>query len=297
MSTQANAASSATPEPSVTLVDDTGLRPLQERPPLHHYLAQLWGRRHFILAHSRSSAFSSGRDTFLGRVWLIFDPLLQVAVYALIFGVVLKVSRGMDNFLGFLIIGVIFFHMLSAGLTSGSGLIQSSRAMISSFSFPKAVIPFSVNLKNAFDNLIPAVLAVGLALLFQLDKPVSWTLVLVPVFYVLIYIFTTGLTMITARLTAVIPDTTALIRVVTQGLFFVSGVFFSLDRFADSSILQEIMKLNPYYQFLTAIRLCVLDGEVPPLSLWGSLIGWSLGVFIVGLVYFWRAEGRYARIK
>lgn len=281
----------------ILLVEDKNLQKLEQRPSLAIYLRQIWRRRHFIRAYARSTAFGSGRDTYLGKVWIILDPALQVAVYALIFGVVLKVSRGMDNFIGFLVIGVIYFRFLSSGLSTGSGLIQKSRSLISSFSFPRAAVAFSAIFKNLLDAIVPALLAVIIALAFQWKEPISWTVTLVPIFFLLIHLFSLGTTLIVARLTAFIPDLKSLVRVVIQGLFFISGIFFSIDRFAEGSVLQTIMKLNPFYQFLSAVRICVLDGDIPPLSLWLSLLCWSSGVFLVGLVFFWRAEAKYAHVK
>lgn len=281
----------------ILLVEDKNLQKLEQRPSLAIYLRQIWRRRHFIRAYARSAAFGSGRDTYLGKVWIILDPALQVAVYALVFGVVLKVSRGMDNFIGFLVIGVIYFRFLSSGLSTGSGLIQKSRSLISSFSFPRAAVAFSAIFKNLLDAIVPALLAVIIALAFQWKEPISWTVTLVPIFFLLIHLFSLGTTLIVARLTAFIPDLKSLVRVVIQGLFFISGIFFSIDRFAEGSVLQTIMKLNPFYQFLSAVRICVLDGDIPPLSLWLSLLCWSSGVFLVGLVFFWRSEAKYAHVK
>lgn len=282
---------------NVTFIDDTKLEKLELRPSLPLYLRQMWRRRHFVRSYARSTAFGSGRNTYLGKVWIILDPVLQVSIYALIFGFVLQVSRGIDNFIGFLIIGVTYFRFLSSGLTTGSGLIQRSKSLISSFNFPRAAVAFSAIFRNFLDGIAPAVLGVVLALAFQWSNPLSWTVLLVPVFYILIHIFGVGVTLIIARATAFIPDLKSFVKVLTQGLFFLSGIFYSIDRFAEGSIIQTIMKLNPFYQFLSAVRICVLDGEVPPLELWISLLSWSIGTAVIGLFFFWRAEAKYAYVK
>lgn len=281
----------------LTLVDGSNLSVLQERPPFGTYLRHLWQRRHFIIAHAKSTALGTGRDTFLGKFWIILDPLLQVAVYALIFGLVLKTSRGMDNFIGFLVIGVIFFRFLSGGMTSGSGLIQKSRPLISSFQFPRAAVAFSTTLRNFLDNIAPAIMAVAIALLFQPDKPVSWSILLVLPLFILAHIFAAGSTLIVARLTAFIPDFKSAVRVIVQGLFFLSGIFFSLDRFNSHPEIRAVMEYNPFYQFLTAVRICVLEGRSPTVDTWAYLAMWSVGILTIGLLYFWRKESKYARVK
>lgn len=282
---------------NINLVSLNGLKKVEKRPPFSRYVADLIEYRHFVKAHARSQAFGTGRGTFLGRLWMILDPLLQVMMYALIFGFILHVSRGIDNFIGFLAIGVTFFRFLSNGFNGGVGLIQRNRSLITSFNFPRVAIPIGSTLRSFLDNLIPGAVAVGVALLFQLDKPVQWTILLVPVFYVMIHVFAAGLTMITARISAFIPDTRSVVRVLVQALFFLSGVFFPLSRFGDGSLIHRIMELNPFYQFLEVIRLAVLDGLPPSLFQWGYLATWTILTFLIGFVFFWRKEGSYARIR
>lgn len=217
-------------------------------------------------------------------------------MFVVIFGMILKVDRGMDNFVGFLIIGVIFFSFITKGLGAGSGLIQRSRNMITSFQFPRAALAFSTTLRAFLDHIAPAFMATLLAVLTQLDKSVHWTIVFVIPLYFLIHFFALGLTMIVARITAFIPDAKSLVTLLQRALFFLSGVFFPLARFETHPPLQAVMEANPVYQFLTAVRLCVLDGEIPSVGTWASLAAWSLGTAVVGLIFFWQAEARYSSV-
>lgn len=283
--------------PAVILIDDADLTHTHPRPPLHHYLKALWQRRFFIWEDSKSKSFNDGRDTFLGGVWIFLNPLLQVAIYALVFGLILKTSRGMDNFLGFLVIGVIFFGFFSKGINGGSALIQSQRSMITSFHFPKAALVVSSVTKQFLDNLVPALMAVILALAFQPNVPPSWTVLLVVPLYLLTHVFIAGFEFFIARATAFVPDLKGLVNLLVRGLFFISGVFFTIDRFDTAPSLRAFVELNPIYQFLSAVRSCVIDGQAPPIEVWLYLSLWSLLTFVVGFVYFWKAEARYASVR
>lgn len=282
---------------STTLIDDSGLQPLKARPSLVEYLNRLWEARYYIFADARAKSFADGRGQILGVLWVVLNPLIQVATYAVIFGLVLKVSRGMDNFIGFLVIGVTFFGFVSGGITMGGGLIQRNRAFLTSFSLPKAAVVFSANFRSILDHIFPAIMAVGIALLFQLDSGLSWTLVLVPLLFTLIHIFTLGIQLIVARMTTFVPDVKSLLSVVTRMLFFVSGVFWPIERFEGHPGLMAVLKANPVYQFLSAVRVCVLDGVAPELWQWGYLTLWSVGLVLIGIIYFWGAEAKYASIK
>nr|WP_274707717.1 ABC transporter permease [Corynebacterium lehmanniae] len=272
------------------------MRRLSARPGLGKYLAQLWQRRHFIWAEARNKAFSRGRDMYLGRAWIVLQPMLDSAVYVLVFGIILNLSRNIDYFIGYLVIGVVFFNFLTRGLTSGSGLIQSSKGMISSFSFPKAALPLSLTVKQLLDNVTPALVALLIAFLYHGLTP-SLAILLVPVLFLMIHLFALGAMLIVARITAFVPDLKALVSTFTRGLFFVSGVFFDIHRFDGNETLQSIMLANPAYQFLTAVREATIYQTVPPLGRWLYLAAWTLGLLIIGLIFFWEAEERYARVR
>ncbi len=282
---------------NMILVDDGKLQRLRARPSLADYTRQLWGRKNFILAEARGRALRGGSDTFLGKAWIVLDPLLQVLLYGLVFGLVLKTNRGIDNFLGFLTIGVVFYRLSTRGFATGTGLVQGARALITSFNFPRAAVVFSNGWKTLLDSIAPALVAVVVASLFQIGSGIHWQAIFVVPLFILMQFFNLGITFFVARITAFIPDMRTPISLITRALFFVSGIFFTIDRYAGHRVVMEIMYLNPIYQFLFAVRCFVLDGESPGLFTLVYLSAWSFGVAILGYVYFWSADERYANVQ
>lgn len=274
------------------VIDDANLHVVTARQNFCDYVRSLIDNRHYIRAEARSGAFSSGRNTYLGRLWLILDPILQVSVYVVVFGLILQTSRGIDNFVGFLTLGVIFFRFLSRGITSGNDLVRRSRPTTSTFNLAAVSAVVSVTYKHFLDNLAPAFVAVALALMLQLEKPLTWALLLLPILYFLIHLFNFGAACLAAQATSAIPDLRSVINLVTRCLFFVSGVFFSVDKFDTVPALQQVIECNPIYQFLQSVRLIVLDGVSPDLDTWLYLVSWSLGISFVGFVTFWLSEER-----
>lgn len=279
------------------LINDKTLSALDVRPNILHYILQLWKFRFFIKADAYGKAFSTGRDTYLGKLWLILEPLLQVSIYFVVFGLILKTDRGIDNYLGFLVIGVIFFGFVSKGITSGSLLVQQSSRLIASFRFPRASIVLARVLRSLYDNLIPAITAVIIAIFLQDKITFHWQYFLVIPIFLLLNVFILGAVFIVARATAFIPDLKSLVSLLTRALFFTSGVFFSLERFHTNPTLAHFVELNPIYQFLSMFRTCILIGETPVFSEWIYIGIWSFGLLLVGFFYFWHAEERYVSIK
>lgn len=285
------------PGSRLILVNDSRLSKLSSRPRLGDYVRKIRDRHQFIWLDARSRAFKTDRDMILGRIWLVLSPILDGLMYGFIFGFILQTSRGIDNFIGFLMIGIIFFGMMRGPLTGGIGLVKSFRGMLGAFDFPAAALIFSKALRQAYDSLIPGAVAILIALFAQWDEALPWTIILVIPLFILIQLFGTGLMFVSARVTAQIPDMKTLINLIARAWFFISGVFFSVDRFVDQPTLKFLMEQNPAYRFLTAVRGAVMYGQVPTLAEWMILTAWGAGTLTIGFMFFWKGEGKYANVQ
>lgn len=279
------------------LVDDTTLLPLESRPRLGKYLMDLIARRHFIVADARSRAFAPNRDMWLGRAWLIIRPLLDAAMYGLIFGLMLKTNRGIENFIGYLVLGITFFGLMTGLMNQGSGFIRSQRSFISAFRFPRAALVISAALRNIYDAIPTMAVGVLMALALQWGEPLSPTIPLVIPLVAIIGLFGTGLFFLVAWITAWIPDTKYFVSLFSRAWFFVSGVFFSIERFVDHPTILKIMVANPAYQYLTAIRGVVMYGTAPSIGEWGTMLAIGVGTFVVGFICFWSSEAKYTNVR
>lgn len=148
-----------------------GLEPIGEKASLPQYFKELWQRRYFIWRESKNKVFSRNSNTFLGPIWLVFTPLLNAAFYWVIFGIVLGISRGMDNFVAFIIIGILMFQFSSGVIGQSTKAITNSRSMIRAFSYPRAAIPISLVLREMLAQFI--VVAVMLVMILAIPPRVT----------------------------------------------------------------------------------------------------------------------------
>src|ERR1700754_4817452 len=130
-------------EPLAEMAAQSGLRPSSARLRLVPYLVKVWQRRHFIFAYATARNISMYTEARLGQLWQILTPLLNVAVYFLIFGVLLHVSRGVPNYLAFLITGVFVFTFTQRAFISTSTVITNSLPLIRALQFPRAALPLA----------------------------------------------------------------------------------------------------------------------------------------------------------
>lgn len=248
-----------------------------------------------MVAESRAKAHGSIKGTILGRIWLILEPFLNAAVYYFIFAVLLQFDRGMHNFVAYLVIGITFFSYLSRQLQAGSSIIQGGQNLVRSFNFPWASLVFS-NAIRSFIDFMPTLVA---TLIFIIAVPPhalpSLTWLLFPFVFIMAIPFGIGLTFITACLTERIVDLKFIIPLLSRFWFYGSGVFWTVEMFANKPALQEVMMLNPGWVFLQMLRETLVYNEVPAFDMWLYLLAWSLGTFTLGFLLFWKNEVRFGR--
>lgn len=281
--------------PVVERVDISRLSPVGRRPPLISYVRQLWGRRHFIWADSRARAFAGNKDTLLGRFWLVGRPILDGATYFLIFGVLLKASGGVENYIGFLIIGVFMFSFSAKSLTGGAGAMSAGKNIIRAFSFPRAAIPLALVLRETISMLPVLFTMFAMILLIPPHATLSLYWLLFPVVFVLQALFNTGLILYAARLASAIPDLRLVLGFISRFWMYGSGVMFSVERFIDHPTALAVMEINPAYCVLEISRDLLLYARMPDLTLWLTLGAWAVITPLLGFIYFWHGEEAYGR--
>src|SRR5690348_14625539 len=109
-----------------------GLTPSSARPGLVSYLARVWQRRHFIVAYATARNVSMYTEARLGQLWQVLTPLLNSAVYYLIFGILFKANRGISNYTAYLVIGVFIFAFTERSIVVGSTVMRANISLIRS---------------------------------------------------------------------------------------------------------------------------------------------------------------------
>lgn len=275
--------------------DLSHLRRVGTRPPLREYFTELIDRRHFIWAGARGEALTRYSNERLGVLWHVLRPMLDAAFYGVIFGIVLQMSRGMDNYVAFVIIGIFMFQLSSRAISGGATLIRNSKAMIRAFAFPRATLAVSDLLRELMSSM-PAI-GVMLAAIMVIPPhelpSASWSLF--PVILALHSLMNLGFILFFGWLGSVLPDLAQAISFATRILMYASAVIFPIERFLDHPGVLAVVQANPIYVVLDMYRTVLIAGAVPAGESWLMLCGWAFGTFIVGFCIFWWNEERYGR--
>jgi teichoic acid transport system permease protein len=305
-----------------------GLRPSSARPSLISYLRLVWQRRHFIVAYATARSVSMYTEARLGQLWQVLTPLLNSAVYYLVFGILFQANRGISHYTAFLVTGVFIFGFTERSIVVGSSVMRANLALIRALHFPRACLPLAYVLVE-FQQLLVSMLVL-FAIVLSTGEPLTWYwLFLVPVL-VMQATFNMGAALILARVGAGAQDVTQLVPFLTRIWRYFCGVMYSIASLPATlpEWAKNVLSLNPAAVYISLTRNAIMSSyrndapgaqpfnaakcavftakKIPDLQaychpdvltseLWLAGIGWAVVTLLVGVVFFWQAETRYGR--
>ncbi|MFE1589654.1 ABC transporter permease [Streptomyces sp. NPDC058737] len=303
--TQASAQAAPAPAPDpddlAALAARHGLSVSGARPSLPEYVRQLWARRHFIGAFSTAKLTAQYSQAKLGQVWQVMTPLLNAAVYYFIFGMLMNTSRGVEDFVPFLVTGVFVWTFTQSSIMAGTRAISGNLGLVRALHFPRAALPVSFCLQQLQQLLFSMGALVVILLAFGVPPGPSWLLAIPAL--ALQFVFNTGLAMVMARVGSKIPDMAQLMPFLLRTWMYASGVMFSIHHMTgpDSGLpswVGPLLQVNPAVVYIDLMRFALIDsfgGGMLPDHVWALALGWALVAGIGGFIYFWKAEETYGR--
>jgi teichoic acid transport system permease protein len=175
----------------------------------------------------------------------------------------------------------------------GARSIVNNESLIRAIKFPRMVLPVS-GVVTELVAFLPAVL-VMFAVVILNDVPFRLTWVAIVPIIALQVVLNLGFALTAARFTTTVRDMENVLPHVFRIAFYVSGILFSVDERIESERLRDLFALNPVYALVTAARSVILGSSAPGL-VWLSLVVWTFGAFVIGIVLFRRAEEEYGRV-
>jgi teichoic acid transport system permease protein len=328
-------------EPLAELAGRHGLKLSGARPSLRTYLVSLWQRRHFIIGYATARNVSMYTDAKLGQLWQVITPLLNAFVYYLIFGLLFRASKGVQNYEAFLVAGVFVFAFTERSIVTGSNVMRANLQLIRALYFPRASLPLAYVLVELQQMLVGMVVLFGIVLAY--GEPLTWYWFLLVPAILLQTLFNTGAALIVARMGGSAADVSELIPFFLRITRYFCGVMYMVTTLpaAIPGWAMKVLTLNPPAVFISLVRVALMKsyrtnspGNAPydaqacakfhndpggkhwnaahqlvsnaPLQahchaivtnndLWLAAVGWGVGFFVLGIVFFWQAEHLYGR--
>ncbi len=283
-------AKSVIPDP-----EGLGLKRIDEPPAFSNYMRSVWQYRYFIFRFGIARIKGGAAGNNLGLIWELLDPLLLSVAYYLVFGLLLGTERDSSNFPMFLIAGVMTWKLFQSTLVNTAKSLSRSREqeVVHASAIPQLTIPIATAVQWSIKSIPVMVMLYPASILLGAQISAKW--LLLPVIFALTSFSAFSLGLIVVRLVSRIPDLLNLIQVSMRMLFFMTGVFFSIDiRFAQApEWIQNIVFHNPSAVALNLCRSVFLEDVSVSTNQISWFVGLSVFLFAVGCFAFWKDERKH----
>ncbi|MEK5104447.1 ABC transporter permease [Cytobacillus sp. FSL M8-0252] len=216
---------------------------------------------------------SSNNNNYLGMLWELLNPGIQITIFWFVFGYGIRGGSDVDGvpFFHWMVAGLIVWFFINPSISQGSKSIYSRIKMISKMSFPMSVIPTYV----IFSKLYPHIaLTIIITIIFQFSGfPISVYYLQVPYFMFASVILLLAISLITSTLSTIVRDVQQIIQALLRIMIYMLPILWVTFKLPES--LQAVMKLNPVYYLVEGYRHALL-GQ-----------GWYITESISYTLYFW----------
>ena len=187
-------------------------------------LRELYQYRTLLWALTQRELSARYRTSVFGFLWTFLNPLLNMLIYVLVFGVLL--DSGVPNFPFFLFTALVPWLCFSTSITNGSNSINERRDLLTKVRLPPQVLPATTVATNLTNMLLTLPLLVGLGIVFH--NPPTWHIIALPLVIVVQTLFTLAIAYLLSSLAVIFRDLVHIVANLTALWFFCTPVFWNL---------------------------------------------------------------------
>lgn len=270
----------------------TRFRLISRLPKPVEFLLESWRYRELIYFFAWRDVKVRYKQAALGAAWAIFQPLLGMAVFTVVFGRLANVPSDGVPYPVFAYAGLMLWTYFSSVLTQSGHSLVSNANLLTKVYFPRVALPFSTAAAGLLDLGISAAFVIPLMIYFQVTP--SWAILLAPLYLVLLVAFTTALGLVIAAVNVSYRDIKYVLPLIIQLGLFITPVLYPASYVPEK--FQTLLALNPLTGVMEGFRSCLLLGELPDLRLTAISVVSTVALLAFGLAYFRRVERDFADI-
>ncbi|RNI24553.1 ABC transporter permease [Rufibacter latericius] len=222
------------------------------------------------------------QQTILGPLWLLFQPLLTLATYILVFNKLIGVSTGALPPVLFYLSGIVLWNFFNDTFLSTSFVFRENAQIFSKVYFPRLIIPFSQLGTQFLRFAIQFIMLLAMIAYYVVMKdyafPVTFLIVTLPVTIVLVGLTGLALGLTFSVVTAKYRDIVNLVTFGVRLLMFLTPVLYPVN-FVPAEV-RWVVQFNPLTSYFELFRLSLLgEGVISPMN-----VGYSVGVTFLLLI-------------
>ena len=249
---------------------------------------ELYQYRELLKTNVQKEIRGKYKGSFLGVLWSFLNPLLMVLVYALVFPYIMRTN--VDNYLVYLITGVIPWNFFTTCITTGCNCVWINGGIIKKVYFPREILPISVVAAGLINFLISCIII----LLFVLFGGIGFSVQLLwlPLIAIIQSALSLGLLFILSAINVYVRDIEYLVGFLLNLLFYATPILYTADMFPES--IRWVLYLNPMTTIIESYRNIFYYQQSPALTSLMIVFMVSFIILIIGYLIFKKLERGFA---
>jgi ABC-2 type transport system permease protein len=285
------------------------LRVISSRRSNSAHLREIWAYRELVSGLIRKELKVRYKNSVLGFVWSMVQPVFLLAVYSVVFSII---GAGFKDFAIWLLGGLIVWTLVSTTLSTATQSVTSNQYLVSKVPFPRAVLPLST-LGSALVHFVLQILTFAAILVISRHHVDLAYLSILPVALLVTTLLLAGFALVLGAINVYARDTQHLLDLALIGLFWLNPILYEYQRmaawFTHRGWPSWIPLLNPFSPVIITFQRAIYGTTragakqlLPDESVWWylrnlGLVGvFAIAVFLLALRWFDRAEGNFAEV-
>lgn len=260
------------------------------RPPLPWQ--EFWDRRELLGFLVWRELKIRYKQTAVGALWAVFQPLVAMVIFSVIFGRLVGVDTGSVSYARFALTGLILWIFFANTIGQASNSLIDNERILSKVYFPRLMLPLAPILAGLVDLIIGSVLL--LVVVASELNPLSLRLLAAPAAVGLATGTAIGVGLVLSALNVHFRDVKYVVPFMVQVWMFASPVVYPADTVPDPW--RPVYALNPVSTAISLFRWSVLGSPLPPWSATLTSVAVMAVIVVLGLRVFHRAEGTFADV-
>jgi lipopolysaccharide transport system permease protein len=255
-------------------------------------VAQLWEGREVLYRFGARDVTLRYRQTLLGVVWVVLQPLLMAVIFTLVFQKVAKLPSGGLPGLVFVFTGLLAWNLFNGMITRASASLVSNRDLVSKVFFPRMLVPLATAYSTIVDFVVSLVFMFVLLAIYGVNP--GFGALLFPVWTLMVILLAAGVGLVASALMVRYRDVAYVVPFALQFLLYASPIAYSIS--AVPSKYRVIYDINPLTWLLQEFQWSFARQAAPPL--WEIILSIvvPIVVFVGGAIVFEQMERGFADV-
>jgi len=258
------------------------------------HLRELWHFRDLTFVLAARDVKLRYRQTLLGAIWVVLQPLLAAGVFSFIFGKVAKLPSDNVPYFLFSYAGLLGWNVFNATVGKVNSSMVGNAHLITKIYFPRLTLALSTLVTTYLDFAIAMILMAILLFANRQDVPIGPGLLLLPLWLLLLTALAMGIGLLTAAFTVRYRDVGQVLAVGLQFLLYLSPVAYPASQVPQRFL--PIYLLNPVSTLLEAFRWSLLGRTGVHWHWMGYAVIFSVLTLLVGAFTFKRLERTFVDV-